>query len=91
VKTAQKSANPCPRNVGEFVRTLGPVRSACRSPAKTVERISTKLSRQTADGLEIMWFKLLKSIGCQVGAKMSLFGQTLPYKVQYGVEGMSTE
>jgi len=32
-ETTQKSIKPCPRNVGEFVPTLGPVHGACRLPA----------------------------------------------------------
>jgi len=33
MKTAQKSAKLCPRNVGEFIPTLGPVCSTHPSPA----------------------------------------------------------
>jgi len=32
-ETEQKLARPCPRNVGEFVPSLGRVHGACRSPA----------------------------------------------------------
>ena len=69
-ETAQKSAKPCPRKVGEFVPTLGPVR-ACRSLAISLRHLNGSTQnflgrRQTADGMgwyRTLCFKLLKSLG----------------------------
>ena len=73
-ETAQKSAKPYQRNAGEFVpysRTCARRSAFTGDFSKTAERISTRLSRQTADGgwqmdwneKKNVWLKLLKSVG----------------------------
>jgi len=57
VKIALKSAKACPRNVGEFVPTLKPVRGARTSLSISPRllngsQLNFPCRRQTADGLE---------------------------------------
>ena len=83
VKTAQKSAKPCPKNVGKFLPTHGSVHSARPSSAISPRRVNGSQPnfpcRRQMSWNRIRGVRLLKSIGGQVIGKNDIFGGTCPH------------